>query len=183
MPIVNETLFQQAGIPLPAPGATWDDWAKAAKAVAEKTKTPIPIAFDRSGHRMAGMAISMGAKFFGPDGKPELTDDGFRTAMKMFYDWHRDGVMSKQIWGAVGGTAYRGANEEFSNGQVVLYFSGNWQFPQFAKTIGDAFDWHGVAAPCGPAACTGLPGGAFLVAYKSDEAPAGGGAHHGLSRQ
>lgn len=170
MPIVNETLFQQAGIPLPGPKATWDDWAKAAKAVAQKTNTPIPLAFDRSGHRMAGLAISMGAKFFDGD-KPEVTDDGFRTAMKMFYDWHRDETMSKQIWGSVGGASYRGANEEFANGQVVVYFSGNWQFPQFAKTIGDAFDWHGVPEPCGPAACTGMPGGAFLVPYKSTKHP------------
>jgi alpha-1,4-digalacturonate transport system substrate-binding protein len=171
MPIVNDTLFQQAGIPLPGPNATWDDWAKAAKAVAQKTNTPIPLAFDRSGHRMAGLAISMGAKFFDADGKPELTDDGFKTAMKMFYDWHRDGTMSKQIWGSVGGASYRGANEEFANGQVVVYFSGNWQFPQFAKTIGDAFDWHGVPEPCGPVACTGMPGGAFLVPYKSTKHP------------
>ena len=171
MPIVNTTLFQQAGIPLPGAKATWDDWAKAAKAVAQKTNTPIPIAFDRSGHRIAGLAISMGAKFFDADGKPELSDDGFKTAMKMLYDWHRDGVMSKQIWGSVGGASYRGANEEFSNGQVVMYFSGNWQFPQFAKTVGNGFDWQGVTEPCGPAACTGMPGGAFLVAYKSTKHP------------
>ena len=171
MPIVNATLFEQANIPLPGPKATWDDWAKAAKAVAQKTNTPIPIAFDRSGHRMAGPAISMGAKFFDADGKPELTDDGFKKAMQMFYDWHRDGTMSKQIWGSVGGTTYRGANEEFANGQVVMYFSGNWQFPQFAKTIGNGFDWAGITEPCGPAGCTGMPGGAFLVAYKQTTHP------------
>ena len=171
MPIVNETLFQQAGIPLPGPKATWQEWAIAAKAVAQKTGAPIPIAMDRSGHRMAGPAISMGAKFFDGD-TPALVDDGFKVMTKLLYDWHRDGTMSKQIWGSVGGTAYRGANEEFANGQVVLYFSGNWQFPQFAKTIGDGFDWHGVNNPCGPAACTGMPGGAALVAYKSTKHPA-----------
>ena len=171
MPIVNETLFQQANIPHPGANATWDDWAKATKAVAQKTSTPIPIAFDRSGHRIAGLTISMGAKFFGADDTPELTDDGFKTGMKMLYDWHRDGTMSKQIWGSVGGASYRGANEEFSNGQVVMYFSGNWQFPQFAKTIGNGFDWAGVPVPCGPAACTGMPGGAILVAYKSTRQP------------
>jgi alpha-1,4-digalacturonate transport system substrate-binding protein len=171
MPIVNTTLFEQAGIPVPGANATWEDWAKAAKAVAEKTKTPIPIAFDRSGHRIAGLAISMGEKFFDGDGKPELTDDGFRKAMQMLYDWHRDGTMSKQIWGSVGGASYRGANEEFANGQVVMYFSGNWQFPQFAKTIGNGFDWAGVPEPCGPAGCTGMPGGAFLVAYKTTKHP------------
>jgi alpha-1,4-digalacturonate transport system substrate-binding protein len=170
MPIVNETLFQQAGIPLPGANATWQDWGKAAMAVAQKLSVPIPIAMDRSGHRISGPAISMGAKFFNDD-TSELTDDGFKNAMRMIYDWHRDGVMSKQIWGSVGGASYRGANEEFSNGQVVLYLSGNWQFAQFAKTIGDAFDWHGVPNPCGPAACSGMPGGAALVAYKTTKHP------------
>jgi len=33
MPIVNETLFQQANIPLPGPKATWQEWAAATKAV------------------------------------------------------------------------------------------------------------------------------------------------------
>ena len=171
MPIVNETLFQQAGIALPGPKATWQEWAVATRAVAQKTGAAIPIAIDRSGHRLAGPAISMGAKFFDGD-TPALVDDGLKTMTKLVYDWHRDGTMSKQIWGSVGGTAYRGANEEFANGQVVLYFSGVWQFPQFVKTIGDAFDWHGVPNPCGPAACSGMPGGAALVGYKSSKHPA-----------
>ena len=170
MPIVNVTLFEQAGIALPGPKATWQDWAVAAKAVAQKTGAAIPIAIDRSGHRVAGPAISMGAKFFDGDA-PVLVDDGLKAMTKLIYDWHRDGTMSKQIWGSVGGTAYRGANEEFANGQVVLYFSGVWQFPQFVKTIGDGFDWQGVANPCGPAACSGMPGGAALVAYKTTKHP------------
>ena len=172
MPIVNETLFQQAGIPLPGPMATWDDWAKAAKAVATKLNVPIPIAIDRSGHRIAGPAISYGAKFFSPDGQPALVDAGLKTMATKIYGWHNDGVMSKAIWGSVGGAAYRGANEEFSNGQVVLYMSGSWQFAQFVKTVGDGFDWHGVANPCGPASCSGMPGGAALVAYKTSKHPA-----------
>ncbi|HEY0419800.1 MAG TPA: ABC transporter substrate-binding protein, partial [Acetobacteraceae bacterium] len=170
LPIINETLFQQAGIPLPGPDATWQDWGRAAKEVAAKTGAAIPVAIDRSGHRISGGAISMGAKFFDGD-TPVLVDAGFRAWTKLLYDWHRDGTMSKQIWGSVGGSAYRGANEEFANAQVVMYVSGTWQFPQFVKTIGDSFDWHAAPNPCGPAACTGLPGGAALVGYKSTKNP------------
>ena len=86
---------------------------------------------------------------------PHLSAELFKTMAKLVYDWHRDGTMSKQIWGSVGGTAYRGANEEFANGQVVLYFSGNWQFPQFAKTIGDAF--MAVSGLSSPLAVPALP--------------------------
>ena len=53
-----------------------------------------------------------------------------------------------------------------------MYMSGSWQIPQFAETIGDAFDWWAVPAPCGPAACTGMPGGAALVALKDTQYPA-----------
>src|SRR5829696_4824234 len=55
--------------------------------------------------------------------------------------------------------------------QVVMYESGSWQIGQFDKTIGDAFDWVAVPTPCGPANCSGMPGGAALVAIKTTKSP------------
>ncbi|MCI5076000.1 ABC transporter substrate-binding protein [Oricola sp.] len=170
-PYVNKTLFEQAEVDMPGEGATWDDWAAASKAVADKLDIPIPMAWDRSGHRVAGPAISMGAKMFDADGKPALVDDGLKEMTQRLYDWHQDGTMAKELWGSVSGNQYLGANEDFANAQVVLYMSGSWQIPQFADKIGDAFDWWAVPAPCGPAACTGMPGGAALVALKTTEHP------------
>ena len=72
-PFVNKTLFEQAGIAMPGPKATWDDWAKASKQVADKVGAPFPIAIDRSGHRFFGLALSEGAKVF--DAKGELAAD------------------------------------------------------------------------------------------------------------
>lgn len=171
-PLVNKTLFEQAGVPLPGAKATWDDWAKAAKTVAEKVKAPYPVAIDRSGHRFYGVAVSQGTKMIGADGNPAAVDDGFRRAAQMIYDWHKTGVMSKELWGSVSGTAYRGANEEFKNAQVPFYLSGSWQIGQFDKTVGNAFDWIAVPTPCGPANCSGMPGGAALVAIKTTKSPA-----------
>jgi len=170
LPLVNTTLFEQAGVKLPGAGATFDDWAKAAREVAAKVKAPYPIAIDRSGHRIAGPVISMGGRILSGD-KPALIDDGFKRAMSMLVNWHGDGTMSKALWGSVGGATYRGANEEFANAQVVMYLSGSWQFPQFAKTIGKNFDWQAVPNPCGPAACSGMPGGAALVPIKTTKHP------------
>src|SRR5215831_20262356 len=62
-PFVNKTLFEQAKVPLPGPKATWDEWATATRKVAKATQVPFAMAFDRSGHRFAGPAISMGAKY------------------------------------------------------------------------------------------------------------------------
>ncbi|MDA4847482.1 ABC transporter substrate-binding protein [Hoeflea poritis] len=170
-PYVNKTLFEQAGVDLPGDGATWDDWAVAVREVADKLEIPIPMAWDRSGHRVSGPAISMGAKMFDADGKPALVDDGLKAMAGKLYDWHQDGTMPKELWGSVSGSQYLGANEDFANAQVAMYMSGSWQIPQFADKIGDAFDWWAVPAPCGPAACTGMPGGAALVALKTSEHP------------
>jgi len=171
-PYVNKTLFEQAEVALPGEGATWDDWAVAVKKVADKLDIPIPMAWDRSGHRVAGPAISMGAKMFDAEGKPALVDDGLKAMAQRLYDWHQDGTMSKELWGSVSGSTYLGANEDFANAQVVLYMSGSWQIPQFAEKIGDAFDWWAVPAPCGDAACTGMPGGAALAAMAGTKHPA-----------
>ena len=170
-PYVNKTLFEQAEIALPGEGATWDDWAKAANEVAKKLEIPIPLAFDRSGHRVSGPAISMGAKYFDDSGEPALIDDGFKAMAQRLYDWHQDGTMAKELWGSVSGSTYLGANEDFANAKVVMYMSGSWQISQFSEQIGDAFDWWAVPAPCGPAACTGMPGGAALVALKTSKNP------------
>jgi len=170
-PYVNRTLFEQAGVDMPGEGATWSDWAAAVNEVASALDIPIPMAWDRSGHRVAGPAISMGAQMFDADGNPALVDQGLMDMATMLYDWHQDGTMSAELWGSVSGSTYLGANEDFANAQVVMYMSGSWQIPQFAETIGDAFDWWAVPAPCGSVACTGMPGGAALVALSGTEHP------------
>jgi alpha-1,4-digalacturonate transport system substrate-binding protein len=170
-PFINKTLFDQAGVKPPGDKATWDDWAKAAKAVADKVQAPFPIAIDRSGHRFLGMAISDGAKIFDAKGDPAVIDDGFKRAVEQVVGWHTSGVMSKELWASVSGSTYRGANDEFKNAQVVMYMSGSWQIAQFDKTIGNAFDWVAVPNPCGAGGCTGMPGGAGLVAIKTTKNP------------
>ena len=170
-PFVNKTLFEQAGVAMPGDKATWEDWAKAVKQVADKVQAPFPLALDRSGHRFYGLAVTQGTKVFDDKGEPAVVDDGFKRAAGLVYDWHKSGVMSKELWGSVSGTAYKGANDEFKNAQVVMYFSGSWQTAQFAKTVGNAFDWVAVPNPCGPGGCSSMPGGAGLVAFKGTKHP------------
>ncbi len=169
-PIVNKTLFEQAGVPLPGPKATWDDWAAAVEKVAKATKTPFGMAWDRSGHRLAGPAISYGAKYFAADGSPAVVDDGFKALASRYVKWNQDGVADKEVWASSGG-GYRDAFEEFSNGKIVMYLSGSWQLTRLQKQIGDAFDWTVMPNPCGPASCSGMPGGAAFVAFKGTKSP------------
>jgi alpha-1,4-digalacturonate transport system substrate-binding protein len=169
-PFVNKTLFEQAKVALPGPNATWDDWAAATKRVAQATQVPFAMAWDRSGHRFAGPAISQGAKMFDANGNVAI-DDGFRAMAKKFYDWNRDGTMPKEVWGGAGGSTYRDAFEEFANARLVLYLSGSWQVNRMESQIGKNFDWVAVPNPCGPGACTGMPGGAAFVALKRTKSP------------
>jgi alpha-1,4-digalacturonate transport system substrate-binding protein len=169
-PFVNKTLFEQANIPLPGPKASWDAWVDAARKVAKATETPAAMAWDRSGHRFAGVAISNGAKIFDTKGQLAL-DDGYKTTVQKFVAWHKDGTMPKEVWGGAGGSTYRDAFEEFKNGRIVVYLSGSWQIRRMEAQIGKSFDWVAVPNPCGVAACTGIPGGPAFVAIKGTKSP------------
>ncbi len=168
---INRTLFDQAGVEVPGKDATWEQWAEASRAVAEATDTPFPMAMDRSGHRIAGPAISYGAKLFDEAGEPILVDDGYTAFVQQFVDWHEDGTMVRDVWAGQGGSTYRDAAQEFVNGELVYYYSGSWQVSRFDTEIGDFFDWEVVGSPCGTAGCTGMPGGAGVVGFSDTEHP------------
>lgn len=170
-PFINSTLFEQAGVAIPGEGATYADWAAAAKEVAEKTQTPYAVAMDRTGHRFAGPAISYGAKYFDADGNPITVDEGYRAFAEQFVAWNNDGTVAKEVWAGAGGATYQDAAKEFTNGSLVMYISGSWQIGRFGRDVGDAFDWQAVPAPCGPGGCTGIPGGAAIAAFKHTKAP------------
>jgi alpha-1,4-digalacturonate transport system substrate-binding protein len=170
-PIVNKSLFDQANVAIPGPTATWDDWAAAAQKVAKATGTPYGMAWDRSGHRFAGPAISYGAKYFNADGSLAVVDDGFKAIATRLIGWANDGTFEKDVWASAGGGSYRDAFNEFANGKIAVYLSGSWQVTRLQKQIGDAFDWVVASNPCGPAACSGMPGGAGFVAFKQTKNP------------
>jgi alpha-1,4-digalacturonate transport system substrate-binding protein len=167
----NKTLFDQAGVALPGEGATWDEWVAAAKQVADSQQVPMAAAIDRSGHRITGPNISFGAKYIGDDGMPAPVDDGIKAFVTKLVGWNADGTINKENWVSASGTTYRAAADDFINGQLVYYYSGNWQIPNFANKIGEAFDWVATGSPCGPVACSGMPGGAGLVAIKYTQNP------------
>ena len=168
---INKTLFEQAGVAVPGADATWDDWAAATKEVAMKTETKFPMAMDRSGHRIAGPAISYGAKLFDASGEAILVDDGFTAYVQKFVDWHEDGTMARDVWAGTGGSSYQAADKEFLNGDLVYYYSGSWQVAKMDNNIGDAFDWVVVGSPCGTGGCSGMPGGAGIEGFSDTKHP------------
>lgn len=166
---INKTLFEQAGIDVPAEGATWEEWAAVTKQVADATETPYAMSMDRSGHRFAAVATSYGAQLFGDDGRPVL-DDGLRKAANLFVQWHKDGIMPKELWGDIGGTSYGEFWDQFRSGQTVMNFAGSWALGRMTE-IGDLFDWQAVPSPCGDEYCSVMPGGGAIVAFNSTKHP------------
>ena len=167
-PYVNQTMFEDAGVEMPAPGATWDDWATAAKAVQDKLGSYAGMIMDRSGHRFAGPAMSYGAKYFDADGNLVI-DDGFKIFAQKMVDWHKSGLMPPDIWPALSGSKYANGNEIFFNGDAPFYMSGSWNLNSVATNVGDKFQWKVVPVPCGPAGCGVMPGGAGFVAIKDSK--------------
>lgn len=174
-PFINRTLFTQAGVPVPSDTkekVTWQEWVDAAKKVATATKTPYAVAIDRSGHRFWGPSLSMCAHYVDGLNETKFTIDspGLRNAANMLISWHKEKITPAEIW-VGGGGGYAAGNTFFVNGQLVFYFSGNWQVGQFNQLIGNKFEWDAVPNPYGDCGSTGMPGGAALVAFKATKNP------------
>jgi alpha-1,4-digalacturonate transport system substrate-binding protein len=167
----NTTLFEQAGVPLPGDAATWDDWVEASAQVATALALPAAFAIDRSGHRISGPCVSYGANYVAPDGMPLPVDEGVRTFVTKLVEWTEEGKMLKDVWVSAAGSTYRAAADDFVNAQIPFYYSGSWQVANLSTKIGDAFDWVATGSPCGTVACSGMQGGAGLVAIKYTKNP------------
>ncbi|SHI85705.1 ABC transporter substrate-binding protein [Wenxinia saemankumensis] len=167
----NATLFEQAGVEMPGDGATWDEWVEAAAQVMESQGTAAAFAIDRSGHRISGPNASFGANYIAEDGSPAPIDDGTMEFVTKLVNWTNEGLQLPDVWVSAAGTTYRSGADDFINAQIPLLYSGSWQVANLSTTIGDAFDWVAIGSPCGPAGCSGLAGGAALVAIEYTEHP------------
>jgi alpha-1,4-digalacturonate transport system substrate-binding protein len=168
-PYVNKTLFDQAGVDMPGEGATWADWTEAAKAVAEATGTQYAVSIDRTGHRFAGPAMSMGATLIDADGNFTVDTPGFRAFAETLNGWHVDGITPSEVW--LVGDSLNNCIDWFKSADLVMCMSGSWQINGLANDVGDAFDWVVVPNPTGDGGSTGVAGGSAVVAFADTEHP------------
>jgi alpha-1,4-digalacturonate transport system substrate-binding protein len=168
-PYVNKTLFEQAGVEMPGEGATWADWTEATKAVAEATGTQYAISIDRTGHRFAGPAMSMGATLIDKDGNFTVDTPGFRAFAETLNGWHVDGITPSEVW--LVGDSLNNCIDWFKSADLVMCMSGSWQINGLASDVGDAFDWVVVPNPTGEGGSTGVAGGSAVVAFADTEYP------------
>ncbi|MDO5528334.1 MAG: ABC transporter substrate-binding protein [Paracoccus sp. (in: a-proteobacteria)] len=162
----NATLFEQAGVEMPALDAHWSEWVEAARQVQESQQLEAAFSIDRSGHRITGPIISYGAELKSEDGRPAPLDEAAQAFITDLVGWTDDGAHMRDVWVSAAGTTYRAGADEFINANIAYYYSGSWQIANLAGKIGDTFDWIATGSPCGDAGCTGLPGGAALVGIR-----------------
>ncbi|HRE48435.1 MAG TPA: sugar ABC transporter substrate-binding protein [Aggregatilineales bacterium] len=170
-PLINATLFAQAGVDIPTGDTTLAEWVELAKQVKEATGVPYAVAIDRSLHRITGPSLSLGGQWVDKEtGKITFDNPATREFLDMLKSWHDEDITPKNIWIAEN-DKYAAGRDYFVNGELVFYYSGSWQVGGFANDIGDKFDWRAVPMPCGPGGCTGMPGGASVMAFGGTKHP------------
>jgi alpha-1,4-digalacturonate transport system substrate-binding protein len=168
-PFVNKTLFDQAGIELPGEGTTWEEWTELTKQVAEATGVQYAISIDRTGHRFAGPAMSMGATLIDADGNFTVDTAGFRAFAELLNSWHEEGITPSEVW--LVGDSLNNCIDYVISGDLVMCMTGSWQVGRMAADVGDAFDWVVVPNPTGAGGSTGVAGGSAVVAFADTEHP------------
>jgi len=168
-PYVNKTLFDQAGIALPGEGATWAEWTELTTQVAEATGVQYAISIDRTGHRFAGPAMSMGATLINADNNFTVDSAGFRAFAEIVKGWFDAGITPQEVW--LGAEPVNSCITAFKSGQLVMCMSGSWQINGLANDVGDAFDWIVVPNPTGDGGSTGIAGGSAVVGFAGTEHP------------
>jgi alpha-1,4-digalacturonate transport system substrate-binding protein len=168
-PFVNKTLFDQADIEVPGEGTTWEEWTEITKQVAEATGVQYAISIDRTGHRFAGPAMSMGATLIDADGNFTVDTPGYRSFAELLNSWHVEGITPNEVW--LVGDGLNNCIDFFKSGDLVMCMTGSWQINGVANDVGDAFDWVVVPNPTGDGGSTGVAGGAGIVAFADTEHP------------
>lgn len=168
-PFVNKTLFDQAGIEIPGEGTTWQEWTDVTTQVAEANGVDYAISIDRTGHRFAGPAMSMGATLLNDEGGFTVDTPGFRAFAEIVKGWHDNGLTPQEVW--LGAEPVNSCIGPFKAGQLVMCMSGSWQINGVANDVGDAFDWVVVPNPTGDGGSTGIAGGSAVVAFADTEHP------------
>ena len=166
-PFVNVSLFEQAGVALPAEGASWDEWLAALDEVVMATDASYALSVDNKAHRLVGPAMSLGAAYFDQDGALTLPD---ATGLRAFLQILR-GLMDagKTPADTLLGTGK--SQDYFVRGETVMYICGSWKVEEVAAQVGDEFDWAIVSNPSGPAGGTGVAQATMLMAGMDTKQP------------
>jgi len=168
-PIVNVTMFQKAGVPVPTVNTKWT-WAQLisdAEKVQAANHTQFAIAIDHSGDRVANVFAQYGTYLFGSNGKSALNTQEATDAMSTMAGLLKQNKISSASW-ISGGENYVAGDTEFLAQQAPVLLSGSWEVASFASSV--TFKWTAVPNPC-EVNCGGGSGGNYMVAFKKSNDP------------
>ncbi|MBW4082455.1 sugar ABC transporter substrate-binding protein [Paenibacillus sp. S150] len=160
--IYNKTLFQQAGVQVPASQEdiwTWDEFTAAVKQVMEKGGAKYGLVWDFTPHRWTTMLYQFGGSMLSEDGtKAAINSPEGVQALEYFIKLHEEGVMPKSVW-----LGSENPNNLFRSGQVAVHLAGNWMISNY-KDI-DNFEW-GITYMPKQEIRSSVPGGKYVMGFK-----------------
>lgn len=142
----NRTAFEEAGVPEPEMGWTWDDFLAAAEATTDENRFGY-FFYGRYAHieswiyQNDGRLLSEDRTRFEPD------DNAVETLEFLNSLIHEHGVAPRPA-------EFEGIREQdvFGIGQAVMWVDGAWNIENSREVIGDDFEWAIAPIPRGPAA-------------------------------
>jgi alpha-1,4-digalacturonate transport system substrate-binding protein len=104
---------------------------------------------------------------------PPWSATRLKDALTMLVQWHQDGIMPMDVvgWPEPEGKAFGCYRRLHQRAQTPFYLSGSWQVSRLRMKSATNLIGKLCLLPCGPATCTGMPGGGFLAALKYTHIP------------
>ena len=161
--IYNKTLFDQAGVEVPASEEeiwTWEEFEEAIQTVVDNTDARYGLIWDNSPHRWSTLMYQFDGQFINDEGTQAVVNEPNAVeALTYFKELHEKGIIPESIW--LGG---ENPNNLFRSGTAAAHFSGNWMVSSY-RDIED-FEW-GVTYMPKATTRSSVPGGKYLMAFQN----------------
>ena len=161
----NKDLFDEAGVPYPKPGWTWDDYLKAAKM--------LTFDFDEDGRVDQYGTLAGDWRHFVWQNKGEIVDNPANPtrstmdtpAVRDALQWLVDLRFKHHVTPQPGEFADMGGYEMFMTGKVAMVFGGHWDVPTYSKIT--RFRWDVASLPKGKVRANNAYGSCLSIPSKS----------------
>lgn len=129
----NKKLFDDAKVPYPQEGWTWEQFAETAKKLSDPSKKQFGfgIRAENDPYDMQGFVWSNGGSFISPDGK---TVEGYMNSPETIEVFQKFGSLLKDKSAViVGGKNQQSGNDIFKAGKIAMWESGIWPLNSFKE--------------------------------------------------
>lgn len=165
--LVNQDMFDAAGVEVPTDSWSWTEMMAAAEKVQAANGTPHAFVLDRSGHRISTILSQFGTYLIGEDGGNGLDREKTIEAFELFVGLTANERLSSDFM-LEGGPTYASGNDLFLAQQSPVYLGGNWLVGQLEQNA--PFNWAAAPNPKELNA-GGFPGGKVTSAFKRSKNP------------